>query len=163
MRMIITVFAHCKPAGILLSLGSLVVALTTGTVRAQAGTLANDTIPATAVRRTEPYTGMTLGGKALIRIVADRLVPEGDLELSVVRIDAGSPAATAGLLLGDVILEVDGVAISSPQRPLAALATGVTYVLRIRRGQEEREVSLVPGPPRPVALPPGLSRSSGPR
>jgi len=52
-----------------------------------------------------------------------------------------------------VILEVDGVAVSSPQKPLAALATGVAYVLRIRRGQEEREVTLVPDPPRPLAVP----------
>ena len=96
---------------------------------------------------------MTLGGKARLRIVGDHLVPDGDLELSVMRIDAGSPAATAGLQLGDVILEVDGVAVSSPQKPLAALATGVAYVLRIRRGQEEREVTLVPDPPRPLAVP----------
>jgi S1-C subfamily serine protease len=139
----------------LLPLGFVVLALAPGQVRAHAsaGVLASDTVPATAVRRTEPYTGMTLGGKAFIRIVGDHLVPDGDLELSVMRIDAGSPAATAGLQLGDVILEVDGVAVSSPQKPLAALATGVAYVLRIRRGQEEREVTLVPDPPRPLAVP----------
>jgi len=115
---------------------------------------ASDTIPATTTQRSQPYTGMTLGGKTRMRIVDDHLVPEGDLELSVMRLDAGSPAATAGLQLGDVVLEVDGVAVSNPQRPLATLAAGVTYVLRIRRGQDEREVTLVPDPHRPSAVPP---------
>ena len=147
--MITTMFEFRKAAPILLALGF--VALVPGQVRAHAaaGAVASDTIPPAATRATQPYTGMTLGGKAFIRIVNDRLAPDRDLELSVMRIDAGSPAATAGLQLGDVMLEVAGVAASSPQRPLAALAAGVTYVLRIRRGEGEREVTLVPDPPRP--------------
>jgi S1-C subfamily serine protease len=69
---------------------------------------------------------------------------------TVSRIDPGSPGATAGLRVGDAILSLNGA--DSRDAPLFAIdVPGTRYVLRIRRGDEEREVTLVVAPPQKVA------------
>lgn len=57
---------------------------------------------------------------------------------------AGSPAERAGLAPGDVILEVDGRDARAPGA--MRLRPGIRYTFRIRRGDQEREVALVPIP-----------------
>lgn len=117
--------------------------------------VAHDTLP--SPQRVRPYTGMITGGMLTAPIIGDSLALRGDPEVMIMIVDPGSPADTAGLAVGDVILEVDGVGAATGVRsPLASLATGVSYVLRIRRGQDEHEVTLVPGPARPVTRPRGL-------
>jgi S1-C subfamily serine protease len=60
----------------------------------------------------------------------------------------GSPAAEAGLSAGDVILSVDGQD-TEERLPNFRIATpGRRYILRVRRGEEEREVAIVAAPPR---------------
>ncbi|HEX5727255.1 MAG TPA: PDZ domain-containing protein [Longimicrobiaceae bacterium] len=57
----------------------------------------------------------------------------------VVSVTKGSNAERAGLVVGDTILSVDGRDARQP--PLfPSLVAGTRYVLRIRRGQEEREL-----------------------
>lgn len=71
-------------------------------------------------------------------------------------VEPGSPAALAGLRVGDSIVELNGV--DTRGTPLFAVREpGTRYVLRIRRGDEEREVTLVVAPP-PRATP-GNGRS----
>lgn len=115
-----------------------------------------DTLPESP-RRVRPYTGMVTGGTMKTRVIGDSLVVPAELDVVIMIVDPGSPADSAGLRVGDVILEVDGVgAASGATSPLVSLATGVGYVLRIRRGQDEHEMTLVPGPARSVTRPRGL-------
>lgn len=61
----------------------------------------------------------------------------------------GTPAQRAGLAAGDQILEINGR--DAREQGALRVQAGVRYTYRIRRGQEEREVSLVavPRPARP--------------
>jgi serine protease DegQ len=57
--------------------------------------------------------------------------------LLVVGVTAGSPAATAGVLVGDVLLDFDGQAVESPEDLLDVLTgdrVGRQVTLRVRRG-----------------------------
>ena len=64
----------------------------------------------------------------------------------VTSIAPGSPAAKAGLELGDVILAVDGIDAETVDAGAAmwSFFVGAKYVLRIRRGDEDREIVIVP-------------------
>jgi membrane-associated protease RseP (regulator of RpoE activity) len=110
-----------------------------------------DTIPADSLRlRPGGYTGISSGYWQTARIVGNTVVDPSDPMVAVVGVDSASPAARAGLVSHDVILEIDGVSIRNPEA-LERLTPGMSYVLRIRRGQDELEVTLVPDPPRPAA------------
>jgi S1-C subfamily serine protease len=76
-----------------------------------------------------------------------------EIALIVVDVQAGSPAA-AGLLIGDIILSLDGRAIADPvdlRRLLRAERIGQHIIARVVRGGEARDVDLTVGerPPRP--------------
>jgi C-terminal processing protease CtpA/Prc len=73
--------------------------------------------------------------------------PDGKARLAtyprVQRVIAGSPAEAAGLRVGDELVVVDGR--DGKQPPLFDHArAGTRVLLRIRRGDEEREISFVP-------------------
>jgi S1-C subfamily serine protease len=100
---------------------------------------------------------MTTGGKMALRYVGNTVIDDGrDPDVVVLVVDPDSPASQAGLAVGDVILEVNGVSVHDRTAAVLRLATGVSYALRIRRGQDELEATLVPGPERAVARPRGL-------
>lgn len=68
--------------------------------------------------------------------------------LIVVAVNPGSPAAAAGVLVGDLIVELDGQAVESPEDLLDLLAAkpvGGSMALRIRRGGKPVEASLTIG------------------
>ena len=71
--------------------------------------------------------------------------PEGGV--LVVQVIEGSPAERAGLLVGDVLTAIDGVALDSPDRLLEALAGrgGQTATLRRLRGATASDVSVALG------------------
>ena len=54
----------------------------------------------------------------------------------------GSPAERAGLLVGDVLIALDGQELASPDRLLDALAagSGPTSTLRVLRGASASDV-----------------------
>lgn len=58
-------------------------------------------------------------------------------------VEAGSPAERAGLLVGDTLIAVDGRDPRLPQPLFPVTVAGTRYVLRIRRGEEERELVYV--------------------
>ena len=58
---------------------------------------------------------------------------------------AGSPAARAGVIVGDVILDLDGQAVSSPEDLLDLLRgdrVGRDVSLRLLRGGAPKEISV---------------------
>jgi S1-C subfamily serine protease len=68
--------------------------------------------------------------------------------LLVIAITAGSPAAAAGVIVGDLIVEFDGTAITSPEDLLDALAgdrVGRAVKLHIIRGGTPRELTVTVG------------------
>lgn len=68
--------------------------------------------------------------------------------LLVVGVTAESPAAAGGILVGDVLLEFDGHAVSSPEDLLDLLAgdrVGRKVSLRVRRGSDVTDVTVTVG------------------
>ena len=93
-------------------------------------------------RAPRVYTGLSIGFAA--RVGPDMATTQ---EYPVVRAVApASPGEQAGILAGDVITEVDGR--DSREQGALWLQPGVRYTLRLRNGEEEREVLLTPLPPR---------------
>lgn len=71
-----------------------------------------------------------------------------DDALLVVGVPAGSPAAAAGLLVGDVLFELDGQTISSPEHLLDLLAgerVGRAAALRLLRGNAVMDLNVTIG------------------
>jgi S1-C subfamily serine protease len=117
-------------------------------------------IPAGARAQTAPGATRTMvhqlpAGHAPLGFgwaVTPRPRPDGSLGYSypVIReVTEGSAAARAGLAVGDTLLTVNGRDARLP--PFFPNRTaGVRYVLRVRRGDEERELTYVyPAPPAP--------------
>lgn len=67
-------------------------------------------------------------------------------------VEPGSPGQQAGIMAGDMITEVNGQ--DSRERGALWLQPNVRYTLRIRTGEQEREVLLTPLPPRDPPPPP---------
>jgi S1-C subfamily serine protease len=100
--------------------------------------------PAQAPQRRRPrvYTGLDLAFSASVG--SDMAVSPAH---PVVRgVEPGSPAQLAGIVAGDVITEVDGR--DSREEGALWLRPGIRHTLRVRSGDQEREVLLTPLPPR---------------
>lgn len=94
-------------------------------------------------------TGMLYGGMDL------ELWPDGSYRVvnfpRVVRVDSGSVSARAGFRLGDVLLSVNGRDVRE-SRPFRLQPGEVRWVVRIRRGEEEKELVMeVPPSMRPAS------------
>lgn len=78
--------------------------------------------------------------------------------LVVTSVAAGSPAEAAGLQVDDELVAIDGCDLRGREVCVhwRRLVPGQPYRLRVRNGGVEREVTLVPAPPRaPAAAPSG--------
>jgi S1-C subfamily serine protease len=95
------------------------------------------------VRRA--FLGIVGGTRPLGEALAGRLGRRRGLE--VVQIMDPSPAATAGLRVGDVVVELDGAPIEGVadlQRRLIGDAVGRRFDVRVERGGELRSMSISP-------------------
>jgi S1-C subfamily serine protease len=66
----------------------------------------------------------------------------------VVGVTSGSPAAAAGVLVGDVLLDLDGHAVDTPEDLLDLLGgdrVGRQVTLRVRRGTAVTETTVTVG------------------
>jgi S1-C subfamily serine protease len=73
----------------------------------------------------------------------------GDVALLVVGIKDGSPAADAGLLVGDLLLALDDVSLASPEELIDLLVgdrVGRALTLRVLRGGSPASVQVTPAP-----------------
>lgn len=72
----------------------------------------------------------------------------GEVGLVIVNVEAGGPADRAGLLLGDILVAVDGKPVSDPSDVLAALGpdrVGSVLAVRVLRGGEPRDLRITVG------------------
>lgn len=72
-------------------------------------------------------------------------VDEQRAGLMILSVQSGSPAAAANLLLGDVLLAVDGQPLRHPGELHDKLAAGREIAFRVWRAGEEREVGVIAG------------------
>ena len=83
-----------------------------------------------------------------VRLPEDqRPAPDRSKAVLATGITAGSPAASAGVLVGDVILDFDGRPVESPEDLLDLLGgrAGQTVTLRIARGGTRQDVAILVG------------------
>ena len=91
------------------------------------------------------YLGIAGGSRPLPPRVARRLGRQSGVE--IVQVVEGSPAAAAGLRPEDLIVELDGVAVTDVgdiQRLMAVEKIGAAVPIRVLREGRELELSLVP-------------------
>ncbi|WP_198008942.1 MULTISPECIES: S1C family serine protease [Deinococcus] len=72
---------------------------------------------------------------------------KGRLGLTVVQVEEGSPAAQAGILVGDVLLALDGEPLGDPRALLERVRerAGDTLTLRVLRGGQETDLTVTVG------------------
>jgi S1-C subfamily serine protease len=91
-----------------------------------------------------------IAGQPVVLPEHQRAGEETERALLVVGVVAGSPAAAAGLLVGDVLLALDGHDITGPEDLLDRLTgdiVGRSATLRVLRGGTITEVSVTVGAP----------------
>ena len=94
------------------------------------------------------YLGVGAQGVRLPEALARALDNGQELGLLIVSVEAGGPADMAGLMLGDVILAVDGTSVGQVeqlQEQLAGERVGKSIPIRIARGGEPREIAVTVG------------------
>jgi S1-C subfamily serine protease len=99
-----------------------------------------------------------LAGQRVQLAAAQRGAAAADSAMLVVGLTSGSPAETAGLLVGDALTHFDGVAIDTPDRLLELLAgdrVGRTVTMRVVRGGAPVELTVTIGERRPRGSDPG--------
>lgn len=94
------------------------------------------------------YLGVSLQIVPLAETLAKQLAAKQDRALMILTIESASPAEKAGLLPGDILLQIGDQSlegIEDLQRYLSAERVGATVKLKVVRGGELKEVSLVVG------------------
>ncbi|HYL22319.1 MAG TPA: trypsin-like peptidase domain-containing protein [Gemmatimonadales bacterium] len=99
-----------------------------------------------AIRRA--YLGIGMQPVRIPQALAAKLKLASDVALLVVSLESGGPADQGGLLLGDVLLEIDGTALSDPADVLGFLGRdriGRGVALRVIRGGQVKTVNITVG------------------
>ena len=122
------------------------------------------TIPATTVDRVADqvlaggrlgrgYLGLASQPVRLPEGLRQSLHLAGDFGLVVVNVEPGGPADQGGVLLGDILVTLDGAPVSDPRDVLAALTperVGQAIPVRVLRGGQPTELAITVGQ-RPTA------------
>jgi S1-C subfamily serine protease len=99
-------------------------------------------------RVTRGYLGLGLQPVGLPEHLINKLKLQADSGLIVLTAEPGGPAGSAGILVGDVLIALDGKAVEDMQNLQAVLAgdtVGKTVKAAILRGGELAEVAIVVG------------------
>jgi S1-C subfamily serine protease len=94
------------------------------------------------------YLGVGAQGVRLPEALTRTLANGQEQGLLIVSVEAGGPADTAGLMLGDVILAIDGDVVGQVeqlQERLSGDRVGKSVPVRIARGGEPREIGITVG------------------
>ena len=94
------------------------------------------------------YLGIGMQPVRLPQSLVTKLKLTSDVALLVVSLESGGPADQGGLLLGDVLLEIDGAALSDPGDLLAHLGPdriGQSVATRVIRGGQAKTISVTVG------------------
>jgi S1-C subfamily serine protease len=97
------------------------------------------------VRR--PFVGVAAQPVALAASLVKQHELSDDAALLIVSVADGSPAESAGIFVGDVLLEANGKSLSRPTDLLDALASvpdGEALRLKVLRGGAVKSVSVTP-------------------
>src|SRR4029077_9500812 len=93
------------------------------------------------------YLGISTQPVRVPESLARKLDLKSDLALLIVSLESGGPADRDGWLLGDVLLELDGAAVSDPADILAKLGgdrVGKLYTARVIRGGQVKALQVTP-------------------
>jgi S1-C subfamily serine protease len=118
------------------------------------------TIPASTVDRVADqilaggrlgrgYLGLASQAVRLPEALRQALKLTGEFGLVVVNVEPGGPAERGGVLLGDLLVALDGMPVTDPRDVLAALTperVGQAIKARVLRGGQPTEVSITVGP-----------------
>ncbi len=99
-------------------------------------------------RVSRGYLGVGLHPVPLPESARGKLSASGDIGLIVVSVEPGGPAANAGLLLGDVLVAIDGTPVGAPdavQAVVGSRAVGSILVATILRAGAAAEVRITLG------------------
>lgn len=133
------------------TVAALAVALACLAVMATAGIASAQTSGSTPISQPSAYLGIGVQGSGTFGPMGEIIPNYPQVGLVIKR----SPADTAGLEIGDMIIEINGKDPRDKRNhpyPILDPEIGATFVVRIRRGDTEREVTLVAAP-RPPDLP----------
>jgi S1-C subfamily serine protease len=100
-----------------------------------------------SVRRA--YLGVSSQPVELQQVLRERLGVEQSTGLMLLGLEPGAPAEHGGLLLGDIVLSIGGRTVEDGealQMALGPAAIGAPTPIRLIRGGELREISVVPAP-----------------
>lgn len=109
------------------------------------------------------YLGVAMQPARLTTALADRLRLDDSRGVLVVMVESDSPADRAGLLVGDLILIVDGRPVAEPQdvaELLGGAQVGAALELSIVRGGERRSLTVTVGERAPAGEPRRRGRAS---
>ncbi len=94
------------------------------------------------------YLGISTQPVRVPESLARKLELKSDVALLIVSLESGGPADRDGLLLGDVLLELDGAAVNDPGDILAKLGgdrVGKPLAVRVIRGGQVTTLQVTPG------------------
>ena len=99
------------------------------------------------------YLGVGTQAVALPEALRERLGLAQRTAVIIVNVRPDSPAAAAGLIIGDIVVSIEGAPIAEPEDLVSALTperVGQAVAVRLVRGGEPRELSVTVGerPPR---------------
>lgn len=117
------------------------------------------TIPATTINRVvkqlleqgniaRGYLGLGMQPVPLPESLQSNLSLDSEVGILVVSVESQGPADQAGVLIGDILLEIDGSLlkdVADVQRKLGTQSVGRTLEIQLIRGGQLIEVTIVPG------------------